>query len=540
MWRPDLDCSHGEAQKIAHLVVPYTRGKGIDVGSGPHRLFKHWMTVDSGKDFNGQKVADFHMDGGGSLPFGDHSLDFVFSSHFLEHVVDYKAALAEWWRMVKPGGFLVLYLPHADLYPRCGQPGSNPDHKHDFVPFDIHVAMEDIVDDHDAHGGDWREVETRDGGDEYSFLMVLEKHKAPGNGLRDVAFDRNPDGRKRALVARFGAYGDMMMASSVFPHLREQGYHVTVATTPRGRDVIHADPHVDEIMLQDDDQMPASALVEHVRRLGERFDKVIHLTGSLEQHCLLHPAQVGYWHDDETRRRLYGSINYLETTHDIAGVPRDWRVKFYPTQAERAAAEALHKEHPFMIMLSLSGSSVHKAYPHIGLVTRILLRDTNATVILVGDKECQILEQFIAAVALNDDSLTGVPPDELRGKVGKRLLLRSGVWSIRESLAHAQLCHAVAGPETGVLNAVSMEESVAKVVLLSHSSQRNLTWHWKNTASLSPKTTCHPCHRLHYGFENCRRDADTGAAQCAADIHPRDVIEAMRRLVTAKQQLAAE
>jgi SAM-dependent methyltransferase len=42
----------------------------------------------------------------------DGSLDFVFSSHTLEHLDRPWDALSEWIRVLKPGGVLFLYLPH--------------------------------------------------------------------------------------------------------------------------------------------------------------------------------------------------------------------------------------------------------------------------------------------------------------------------------------------------------------------------------------------------------------------------------------------
>ena len=53
-----------------------------------------------------------------------------------------QAVLREWWRVIRPGGHLVLYLPHKAHYPNIGQPGANPAHKHDFLPEDIVKAME--------------------------------------------------------------------------------------------------------------------------------------------------------------------------------------------------------------------------------------------------------------------------------------------------------------------------------------------------------------------------------------------------------------
>jgi SAM-dependent methyltransferase len=46
----------------------------------------------------------------------DKTHDFVYPSHTLEHMQDPAVALQNWWRVVKPGGFLILYIPDRDLY----------------------------------------------------------------------------------------------------------------------------------------------------------------------------------------------------------------------------------------------------------------------------------------------------------------------------------------------------------------------------------------------------------------------------------------
>ena len=42
----------------------------------------------------------------------DHSLDFVFSSHLLEHLDEPLKALSHWDSKLKDGGVIFLYLPH--------------------------------------------------------------------------------------------------------------------------------------------------------------------------------------------------------------------------------------------------------------------------------------------------------------------------------------------------------------------------------------------------------------------------------------------
>ncbi len=91
------------------------------------------------------------------------------------------------------------------------------------------------------------------------------------------------------------------------------------------------------------------------------------------------------------------------------------------------------------------------------------------------------------------------------------------------------MCQLVIGPETGVLNSVAFE-SVAKVVLLSHSTANNLTRDWVNTEAVASESTpCYPCHRLHYDHKFCPQDATTGAAMCQVDLAPSSVWDAVQR-----------
>ncbi len=45
------------------------------------------------------------------IPFSDVTFDFVFSNSVFEHVQNYSEALAEIWRVLKPGGFSLHFLP---------------------------------------------------------------------------------------------------------------------------------------------------------------------------------------------------------------------------------------------------------------------------------------------------------------------------------------------------------------------------------------------------------------------------------------------
>jgi SAM-dependent methyltransferase len=65
--------------------------------------FKSFGTDTCTADFYGHACA---------LPFHDHTLDYVIASHVLEHVANPVAALAEWYRVVRPGGIIYLVVPN--------------------------------------------------------------------------------------------------------------------------------------------------------------------------------------------------------------------------------------------------------------------------------------------------------------------------------------------------------------------------------------------------------------------------------------------
>jgi ADP-heptose:LPS heptosyltransferase len=463
--------------------------------------------VDNRKDtelFGVQMAPDVTVDDCTHLQlFGSASMDFVFSSHLLEHVDDYKAALKEWWRVIKPGGHLVLYLPHRDLYPRIGQPGSNPDHKHDFAPADIVEAMKAI--------GCWDLVrnEDRAANTEYSFFQVYRKRAE-----KHLYSCREPKPAKRAAVVRYGAFGDLVQASSIFPGLKAQGYHVTLYTTARGWDVVRHDPNIDEVYLQDTDQVPNHLLPDFWKWEAKKYQKFINLSESVEGSWLALPGRTAHGWPVNLRRK-YLDVNYAEFLHDLAEVPLPIRQRFYPSQEEQAWArkERARIGGGLVVMYCLSGSSVHKVWPHMdGLLARLLTAYPDVRIILVGDATCELLE----AGWENEP----------------RVVRMSGKYSIRQSLAMLDQVDLVFGPETGVMSAAALMP-LPKITLLSHSSIENLTKHWVNNVSLTPRnTSCYPCHQMHYGFEHCRRDEATGTAACQADISLEQAWAAFKSFLT--------
>lgn len=103
---PDYLTVGGAGHAIFREALRHCRGNGVDVGAGLWPL-PGAIPIDIWRGPGASKLISDIEDG---------SLDFVFSSHCLEHNEDWQAVLGEWISKLKPGGIVFLYLPH----PECG------------------------------------------------------------------------------------------------------------------------------------------------------------------------------------------------------------------------------------------------------------------------------------------------------------------------------------------------------------------------------------------------------------------------------------
>ena len=81
------------------------------------------------------------------LPFGDESVDTVYSSHCLEHIPNYAGAYLDWFRVLRIGGYIVVVVPHMFLYERKSYPPSqwNGDHKRFYTPSRLLREVEETI-----------------------------------------------------------------------------------------------------------------------------------------------------------------------------------------------------------------------------------------------------------------------------------------------------------------------------------------------------------------------------------------------------------
>ena len=440
-------------------LVRYTRGSGIEIGE--KKTFPHFQQVSPAL-------------------VKAQSLDFV----FCRDLGPKTAAVKDWWRLLKFGGYLVV----------------------------IGESCEDQLDHY---------MRVRfDAVDDSAWPGIFQVYQRRQNGGKGYVLPR--ERKKTCAVVRLGAFGDGLQAASILPHLKEEGYHITFYAQPASYEVLKHDPHIDEFYIQDPGQVPGEFLNEFWEHEKAKYDRWINLSESVEGELLPNHERLCFDWPQQARHMLC-NVNYSELTHAIAGVPLPVRQKFYASQEEKAwAAKQKEKIGP-CIVYSLSGSGINKIWPYMdALIARVMLASKSFKVVLAGDEESR---QALAMPWVNEP----------------RVLIKAGEWSIRQAMAFCEQADMVIGPETGLLNACAMMDT-PKVVFLSHSSHENLTKHWKNTISLCPdqgKVACYPCHKLIYNWSECNRDSNTGVSACQSAISVEHAWNAIDELFRRRNQEAA-
>ena len=130
------ECSKSIARRLGdvNFTSRYFVGDGLDLGGKPDplaiyaELFSRIASVRTWdwEDGDAQFLESI----------ADESIDFVHSSHCLEHLVDPQMGLKNWLRVLKPGGHIVVTIPDEDMYEQGVFPSTfNHDHKWTFTVF---------------------------------------------------------------------------------------------------------------------------------------------------------------------------------------------------------------------------------------------------------------------------------------------------------------------------------------------------------------------------------------------------------------------
>lgn len=119
---------------VQPFALWYCQGVGIDISMSEDLV---GMDVGAGKTpLPGAIPIDKELGQDAMhLPCGEEELDYVCSSHCLEHLDDPVGALKHWRGKLKAGGVLFLYLPDPSML--YWQPMYNKKHKWSWYPSEV-------------------------------------------------------------------------------------------------------------------------------------------------------------------------------------------------------------------------------------------------------------------------------------------------------------------------------------------------------------------------------------------------------------------
>jgi ADP-heptose:LPS heptosyltransferase/predicted SAM-dependent methyltransferase len=492
MWTDETSKGF-ESRKCRDRVIEYLHGTILDIGCGTEKVTEKAIGIDANP--KADLMIDLTRPDGFSL-FNTNAADVVFSSHFLEHVHDYKSVLKEMFRIVKPGGKLILYLPHKDLYPRMGEQGANPDHKHDFAPEDIINAM---------NGTPYSVIrnKTYSEDDEYSFELILEKSESPSVIERDE--------RSSVLIIRLGAIGDLIQTTPLFRFYAEKGYRVVLNCLDESISVIENNPYVADVFPIQRGSIPPTQLREYMDSRRKQFAKVVDLNESIERTLLLESCDDGFYKSrEEIHQRC--NVNYSDRIMSLGGMDvTGMRPEIYLSDREEYLGNLFKEKNKgfFKVQWQLTGSSIHKQYPYSeSIIDYFIDKYPDIKFYLSGGGE----------VMMYVDSWN------------KRVIPKMGKWDVRQSIIMPKFMDLVISPETGVLNAAGAYDT-PKIGILTHSSKENLTKYFKNDYSLESESKCAPCHKLLHDASFCNVDERFKLPVCMSEGHdPNRIVDIIEKL----------
>lgn len=128
------ECGKAIARRLHEpgFLQRYFVGEGIDIGGGYDGLDNYVRLFPRITKVRNWDLPDGDAQEMAGVP--EAAFDFVHSSHCLEHMRDPIVAMANWWRILKPGGHLIVLVPDEDLYEQGVWPSTfNTDHKRTFT-----------------------------------------------------------------------------------------------------------------------------------------------------------------------------------------------------------------------------------------------------------------------------------------------------------------------------------------------------------------------------------------------------------------------
>src|SRR5262245_47199760 len=191
-----------------------------------------------------------------------------------------------------------------------------------------------------------------------------------------------------ACIARLGSIGDNLVAGSPLKALKRMGYMTEVICAEPCHVVYHHNPYIDKLTVKKPDRdLPkddVNGWQKWMESRANEYDIFIHASHSLEGRHSVFKHMTSFWWPVEYRRKICAG-SFLETAHDIAGVPYEFGPLYYSSPEERENALTVKRNMGARFLLwVLCGTRLDNVYPYATYAIPRIIKEVGASIVLMG------------------------------------------------------------------------------------------------------------------------------------------------------------
>lgn len=253
--------------------------------------------------------------------------------------------------------------------------------------------------------------------------------------------------------------------------------------------ILTGNPYIDKLEFIDVTKMTFNRMSKNLEWATYNYDLVYNLANSIEKSYCLNENDWRYYTAQSWRRETFGKKSYYDVMVDFVGLPESCygeRGQLYYTEEEhekaRAWAETKRMSYSHVILVNLSGSTLHKKFIQAESVVRKLLDAyPKCLVILTGDEACkpQVFEH-----------------ERVLSYVGSKV---NGFRSVALKCKYVDLTISL---ESGLI-LVAHSWDAPTLHLLTAASWDNHVKYAKNAQWLQSSLPCSPCHKNPREYFGC-------------------------------------
>lgn len=296
---------------------------------------------------------------------------------------------------------------------------------------------------------------------------------------------------KTCFISRLGGAGDIIHSAHL-PALIKEHYkvdHIIFETNYHGMHILLNNPYIDELQMVDTSKMTFNRMSKNLEWACYKHDMVFNFANTIELAYCTNENDWRYYSSEKWRRDNLGKKSYYDVMIDAAGLPESYygtRGKLYFPDEEHTACQSWidekHKYYEKVIMVNLSGSTLHKKFIQAESVCRkILYKYPNSLIILTGDEYCkEQVFQHERVISYVGSEINGFRSVALKCKyVDLNISLESGL---------VLVAHSWDSPTLQLLTAASWDNHVKYA---------------KNAYWLQSPVACSPCHKNPREYFGC-------------------------------------